>query len=142
MSKLRILSKKNMYCELLFLFFLAPMFLYLSAIVYRIDARQKSVNEYFVELLTFPIISTFFLLLILNFFADFINYKKNNFFYLKKIAIILNLSYILFVLFTVFKNLIYKNLNGYYAFIFLFIPILILFFYKVYKYYGYYKEFF
>lgn len=65
-----------MYCELLFLLFLAPVFIYISAIVYHIDSGRKSVNAYFVELLTLPIISTFFLLLILNFFADFINYKK------------------------------------------------------------------
>lgn len=60
MNKLRISSKKNMYCELLFLLFLAPVFIYISAIVYHIDSGQKSVNAYFVELLTLPIISTFF----------------------------------------------------------------------------------
>lgn len=135
MSELYQVSKKNVLWGLFNLAVSIPFFIFGLATVSYISYKKESFFDYYLEYLFQPIVIILIGLITLNTIADYIIYKQNKVFWLKKLLFISNISYIIFF---VEKLGYYMSHTSDFIFFLLAFSFLL---YKVFRYYFYLKKF-
>lgn len=135
MNELKNISKRSFVFGLLGLFIILPCFIYGFATVSYIGDKSKEISTYYLQFLFEPIIMSLIILLALNIIADVVVYVKSRVILLKKILLLFNIAYILFL------GVKFIPENGQMADVIFFIIFLGGLFYKCFRYFQYYKKF-
>ena len=135
MSNLKKVSKNNFIFGLIGLFLVVPFFIYGFATVSYVSYKNKEISSYYLQFLFEPVILFLIVLLVFNIIADFMIYAKDKALLLKKILLFFNFCYIMFLV------LKFIPTNGQLADLVFFAIAICILFYKVFRYYWYYKNF-
>lgn len=132
-SQFQLVSKKNFLWGMVNLLVVLPLFLYACAMVLYISYKEKSLTRHYIEILLDPIIIVLILLIILNVITDYISYKQNKVFWLKKSLFLFNIAYMIFLI-----AKLKPDVSRMSDWIFFGLALSFLF-YKVFSYYRYYQ---